>query len=72
MKLKANRHFILFRRYPSQAVVRPSGKRNIGERKADTINQAVDLVGISQSAFYKYQDGIFLLSRAEEELSLSA
>ena len=33
----------------------------INQNKAETINQAVDKVGLSRSAFYKYKDGVFPL-----------
>jgi len=36
-------------------------KDMISKNKVETINQAVDKVGLSRSAFYKYKDGIFPL-----------
>lgn len=32
-----------------------------------TIHEAVDVVGLSRSAFYKYKDGIFPLSKMDKE-----
>lgn len=35
--------------------------------KVHTINEAVERVGLSRSAYYKYKDGIFTLDRIEKE-----
>ncbi len=35
--------------------------------EASTINAAVDKVGISRSAFYKYRDGVFAFHRADHD-----
>jgi len=42
-------------------------KELLAQGKVRTVNEAVELVGISRSAFYKYKDGIFPLSRLERE-----
>lgn len=34
-------------------------KEILAKGEAETINQAVELVGLSRSAFYKYRDGIY-------------
>lgn len=36
-------------------------KEILAKGEAETVNEAVDLAGISRSAFYKYKDGIFPL-----------
>lgn len=43
-----------------EAVVKTAHVKEIlAKGEALTINQAVDMVGLSRSAFYKYRDGIF-------------
>lgn len=42
-------------------------KEILAKGKAETINQAVDLVGLSRSAFYKYRDGIFPFYQERKE-----
>lgn len=42
-------------------------KELLAKGEALTVNEAVDKVGISRSAFYKYRDGIFPFYKASEE-----
>lgn len=42
-------------------------KEMLAQGQAKTIHEAVDKVGLSRSAFYKYKDGIFPLSKLERE-----
>jgi chorismate mutase len=42
-------------------------KELLAKGMAKTIHEAVDRVGLSRSAFYKYKDGIFPLSKLERE-----
>jgi chorismate mutase len=42
-------------------------KEMLAQGHAKTIHEAVDRVGLSRSAFYKYKDGIFPLSKLERE-----
>ncbi len=42
-------------------------KELLAKGEALTVNEAVDRVGISRSAFYKYRDGIFPFYKANDE-----
>lgn len=42
-------------------------KEILAQGKAETINQAVDMAGLSRSAFYKYRDGIFPFYQERKE-----
>lgn len=42
-------------------------KRLLEGGKAQTINEAVEKVGLSRSAFYKYKEGIFALDQLDQE-----
>lgn len=42
-------------------------KEMLAQGQAKTIHEAVDRIGLSRSAFYKYKDGIFPLSKLERE-----
>jgi chorismate mutase len=42
-------------------------KELLSKGDVKTIHEAVDAVGLSRSAFYKYKDGIFPLSRMDRE-----
>jgi len=46
---------------PAAIVKTAQAKDMIATNKVETINQAVDKVGLSRSAFYKYKDGVFPL-----------
>jgi len=46
---------------PTAILKTAQAKDIISKNKAETINQAVDKVGLSRSAFYKYKDGVFPL-----------
>jgi chorismate mutase len=42
-------------------------KELLAQGKAKTVNEAVEQVGLSRSAFYRYKDGVFPLSRMDRE-----
>lgn len=42
-------------------------KELLAQGKAKTVHDATERVGLSRSAFYKYKDGIFPLSRLDRE-----
>lgn len=42
-------------------------KEMLAQGQAKTIHEAVERAGLSRSAFYKYKDGIFPLSKLERE-----
>jgi len=46
---------------PEAILKTAQAKDLIGKRKVETVNQAVDKIGLSRSAFYKYRDGVFPL-----------
>lgn len=39
----------------------------LAQKKAQTVNEAVLMVGLSRSAFYKYRDGVFPFYKASKE-----
>ncbi|MED4585532.1 ACT domain-containing protein [Brevibacillus choshinensis] len=44
---------------PESIVKTIEAKKMLESGEVDTVNEAVDRVGLSRSAFYKYKDGIF-------------
>ena len=46
---------------PEAILKTAQAKDLISKRKVETVNQAVDRVELSRSAFYKYRDGVFPL-----------
>lgn len=52
---------------PEALVKTMQAKEMLAQGQAKTIHEAVDKVGLSRSAFYKYKDGIFPLSKLERE-----
>jgi len=52
---------------PEAVLKTMQAKELLAQGKVRTIHEAVEQVGLSRSAFYKYKDGIFPLSRLERE-----
>ena len=52
---------------PEAVVKTMQAKELLAGGRARTVHEAVEAVGISRSAFYKYKDGIHPLSRLERE-----
>lgn len=52
---------------PEAVLKTMQAKELLAKGGAKTIHEAVDKVGLSRSAFYKYKDGIFPLSKLERE-----
>lgn len=52
---------------PEAVLKTMQAKELLARGGAKTIHEAVDKVGLSRSAFYKYKDGIFPLSKLERE-----
>ncbi|GAA3408300.1 ACT domain-containing protein [Paenibacillus hodogayensis] len=52
---------------PEAVVKTMQAKELLANGQAKTVHEAVEAVGISRSAFYKYKDGIHPLSRLERE-----
>jgi len=67
--MKNNRQFyIVSEEILPEAVVKTAlVKEILAKGEAETINQAVDIVGLSRSAFYKYRDGIFPFYQERKE-----
>lgn len=66
---KATDRYYLVRQdiLPEALVKTMQAKEMLAQGQAKTIHEAVDRVGLSRSAFYKYKDGIFPLSKLEKE-----
>lgn len=52
---------------PEAVLKTVQAKELIAQGEAKTVHDAVEQVGISRSAFYKYKDGIFPLSKLDRE-----
>ncbi|GEB31776.1 MULTISPECIES: ACT domain-containing protein [Brevibacillus] len=59
--MKREEKFYLIRSdiLPESIVKTIEAKKMLESGEVDTVNEAVDRVGLSRSAFYKYKDGIF-------------
>jgi len=59
--MKREEKFYLIRSdiLPESIVKTIEAKKMLESGKVDTVNEAVERVGLSRSAFYKYKDGIF-------------
>lgn len=68
-KLKTIRQFYIVSEeiLPEAMVKTAKVKEILAKGEADTVNQAVEIVGLSRSAFYKYRDGIFPFSQKGKE-----
>ena len=67
--MKNNRQFYIVSEdiLPEAVVKTAQAKDILAKGEAETINQAVDIVGLSRSAFYKYRDGIFSFYQERKE-----
>ncbi|MFC0212578.1 ACT domain-containing protein [Paenibacillus chartarius] len=52
---------------PEGVLKAAQAKELLARGEANTIHDAVELVGLSRSAYYKYKDGIFPYSKVERE-----
>lgn len=52
---------------PEAIVKTLQAKQLLEQRDEITVHEAVEAVGLSRSAFYKYKDGVFELNRLERE-----
>lgn len=52
---------------PEALLKTAQAKEILSKGKARTVNEAVELVGISRSAFYKYRDGIYPYTPAAKQ-----
>lgn len=67
--MKKNQQFFIVSEevLPDAVVKTAKAKEALAKGKAATVNQAVEQVGISRSAFYKYRDGIFPFYQESKE-----
>ena len=55
-----NKFYIVNKDILPEAILKTAKVKEILTRKeAATVNEAVEMVGLSRSAFYKYRDGVF-------------
>lgn len=60
MKKQERQFYLVSRDILPEAIVKTvQVKEMLNRGEAETVNEAVDRVGISRSAFYKYKDGVF-------------
>lgn len=60
MNNENKKFFIVNKRILPEAILKTAEiKELLAKKEAATINEAVEKVGLSRSAFYKYRDGIF-------------
>ncbi|WP_166238813.1 ACT domain-containing protein [Paenibacillus turpanensis] len=52
---------------PDALVKTLDAKELLARGEVDTIHEAVERVGLSRSAFYKYRDGVFPLTKLDKE-----
>lgn len=65
---KTDRYYLVRQDILPEALVKTMQvKEMLAQGQAKTIHEAVDRIGLSRSAFYKYKDGIFPLSKLERE-----
>jgi chorismate mutase len=65
----SNRNYYLIREdlLPEGVLKTVQAKELLGRGEAKSINEAVERVGLSRSAFYKYKDGVYTLSMLGRE-----
>ena len=71
--MKREEKFYLIRSdiLPESIVKTIEAKKMLESGEVDTVNEAVDRVGLSRSAFYKYKDGIFPFNAMMSEKSMT-
>ncbi|NMA02130.1 MAG: ACT domain-containing protein [Clostridia bacterium] len=63
-----NKFYIVNKDILPEAILKTAKVKEILTRKeAATVNEAVEMVGLSRSAFYKYRDGVFPFYEASKE-----
>ena len=63
-----NKFYIVNKDILPEAILKTAKVKEIlTRREAATVNEAVEMVGLSRSAFYKYRDGVFPFYEASKE-----
>lgn len=63
-----NKFYIVNKEILPEAILKTAKVKEIlAKKEADTVNEAVEKVGLSRSAFYKYRDGVFPFYEASKE-----
>lgn len=66
--LEVERYYLVREDILPEAVLKTIQVKELLVRgEVDTVHEAVDRIGMSRSAFYKYKDGIFPLNQLERE-----
>lgn len=63
-----NKFYIVNKDILPEAILKTARvKELLAKKEAETVNEAVEKVGLSRSAFYKYRDGVFPFYEASKE-----
>jgi len=63
-----NKFYIVNKDILPEAIIKTAKvKELLAKKEAETVNEAVEKVGLSRSAFYKYRDGVFPFYEASKE-----
>jgi chorismate mutase len=63
-----NKFYIVSKDILPEAILKTAKvKELLAKKEAETVNEAVEKVGLSRSAFYKYRDGVFPFYEASKE-----
>lgn len=63
-----NKFYIVSKEILPEAILKTAKvKELLAKKDAETVNEAVEKIGISRSAFYKYRDGVFPFYEASKE-----
>ncbi|SMB94480.1 chorismate mutase [Desulfonispora thiosulfatigenes DSM 11270] len=65
---RKKKFYIVSKEILPEAIIKTAKvKEVLAQKKAETVNEAVLMVGLSRSAFYKYRDGVFPFYEASKE-----
>ncbi|KJS22530.1 MAG: hypothetical protein VR72_05685 [Clostridiaceae bacterium BRH_c20a] len=63
-----NKFYIISKEILPEAILKTAKvKELLAKKEAETVNEAVEKIGLSRSAFYKYRDGVFPFYEASKE-----
>lgn len=67
-RMAMDRYYLVREDILPEAIIKTmQAKELLTKGEARTINEAVDRVGLSRSAFYKYKDGVYSLNKLDRE-----